>query len=692
MNDTVFWILTLLVIVVLIYAVVRIIGIEKHYKELLNKQKELEKKQSEFVTKISENIYEIVENTYKEVYDKGEECLSEEVVHKEKELLNVTGDLLEFLRIKSGKVSILHEKFNLNNVLNEVAGRLGNVYEGKRTEVIFDIDNTIPRYLIGDARNLEKALFNVLEFALHRMERGELSLEISMFKNRDTHIELQFKISDDAEGLQPDTLEKLFFPYYDEEKKSYFGLGLYVAKTLIELMGGTISVHSDQTKGTTFLISLPFELLDANERRNYRLPTKSLTAKKVFICDIHLNAALAAKKMFAYFRHEVTVMDKEEFLRKKVSFDGYDIVVLHPFFLRYKKIEGALRHLKAKRDDIKIVALDALLHRQAHELPAHLVDKVFVKPLTQERVFELIVNLFTIKPIKAQKVYNDDNELIYRGEITPKRGVTRASFADFKGMRLLIVEDDVINQKVLTNLLKESGIELTLADNGWKAVNIIKENNRPFDLVLMDINMPIMDGYTATQMIRTDEMYDSLPIVAFTALALEDEREKIFESGMNAFLTKPLDIGRLYTAFSLFYDTKNTQANNASGSQKRYAGRIVSNAVIDMRKGLRHANNNEGLYAEVLREFLDAYGKSDEVFATLVKEHRYEQLKLLLLDMKGLTATIGATDMFDLVTTVHQKLLYKQEEELIKFVAPYRDRLQMLRVTIEKYLKKEKNA
>jgi CheY-like chemotaxis protein/signal transduction histidine kinase len=664
---------------------------EAFHRDLLKRQQELEEKQNAFLAKISENIYDIVEDTYKEVASQGEECLPQEVKEKEKELLNVTGDLLEYLRLKSKKVEIVHEKVNINNVLNEVAGRLGNRFEGIGAELIFDIDNTIPRYLLADARNLEKVLYNMTEYALHRNPDGKVKLEIAMFKNFEERVELQFKLSDDAETPDKSTLDTLFVPYYDEEKKSYFGLGLYVAKALIELMDGTLSVIPGKKEGLTFLFSIPFDMVDPNERRHYRLPNKALTTKKVFICDSDMDAALAMKKMFAYFRHEVTVMEKEKFLKKKVPFAHYDIVMLHPDILRYKKIEGAVRHYKKEKPEGKVVAIDTIFARKSHRLPEGLTDRALIKPVTQERVYELIIALYDAPKKDKTHTSYEEEALTHRGEFLSKRGVTQASFADFAGKRLLIVEDDVINQKVLSNILKDSGMEITIAANGMQAVNVIKERDKRFDLVLMDINMPIMDGYTATMMIREDPEFSALPIVAFTALALEDEREKIFASGMNAFLTKPLDIGKLYNVFAFYFKTqrKDDAAEAVSTTSKRDT-HLVCDHVIDMRKGLRYANGNEGLYHELLKEFLDAYGRSDEVFETLVSERRYEQLKLLLVDMKGLCATIGATDMFNLVNEIHQKLLYRHERQLEKMIDEYRETLRTLKSVLQKYLRKKK--
>ena len=223
-------------------------------------------------------------------------------------------------------------------------------------------------------------------------------------------------------------------------------------------------------------------------------------------------------------------------------------------------------------------------------------------------------------------------------------------------------------------------MEIAIANNGREAVNMVKESLESFDLVLMDINMPVMDGYVATQMIRLESEYDNLPIVAFTALALESEREKIFNSGMNAYLTKPLNIGKLFTVFKMY------MPGSAAQEQRTQERKVIDTDVLDVGKGIGYANGNEGFYMEILQEFLDAYGNSGELFAKLVREHRYEQVKMLCLDMKGLTGSIGATQMYQLIAKIHQKVIYHQEEMLTEYIDAYEKELGRLRYEIERYL------
>ncbi len=687
-----FWIwialfaLGLIGITILFLSSRHLMKVQKLHKEMFNKQLEMEHSQSLFLASMSENIHDIVEERFAGTSDQVHHSLAEESV-QEHRLLDVTNDLIEFLRLKSKKVEIVNEKFNLNNVLNEVSGSICSAYKGSNVELIFDIDNNIPRYLVGDSLNLEKILNNFLEYTMSQFYKVEakleieVKLEITMFDIYNEKLELQFKLIDTGRGVATETLETLFEPHYDDKSNVYTGLGLFVAKELISEMHGEMAVQSIEGKGTTFTLAIPFSMVDAGNKRNYRLPEKVLTTKKVFIVDSNYNSALAIKKMFSYFKHDIKVVTKEEFIKNMYNLTRYDIVILDETLLNIRTVDY-LSRIK-KEQELKVVALTSLLHDSENSPLNPVVDKSLAKPLNQERIFELIVDMYAINVFNALDKKEQDvlseKTLIHRSAIIDTPHIVQESFSDFNGMSLLLVEDNIINQKVLSNVLKPSGININIANNGREAVDMVLKSKEEFDLVLMDINMPVMDGYAATQMIRSKKAFDTLPIVAFTALALDSEKQKIFLSGMNAFLTKPLKIGELYTVFKLF-------VTNISEGKKVQRSIIVEQTdALDIQAGIRYSDNNQAFYVEILKEFMDAYGQSSELFTKLVREHRYEQVKMLCLDMKGLTGAIGATDMHKLINEIHQQIVYNKQELLPNYIGTYQKESQKLNNSIKHY-------
>ncbi|MGB5506572.1 MAG: response regulator [Sulfurovum sp.] len=660
------------------------------HRSILDKQLEMEKNQNLLLTNMSENIHDMA----KQALQKNHQVLdktSKSFRHKEKilanvesRLLDVTNDLLDFLRLKSKKVEILNEEFNINNVLNELSGSICSQFSGSEIELIFDIDKNVPRRLVGDSLHLGQTLKSILEYMLEQVDLDEVRLEISMFDTYDKQVELQFQLSDTGSGLDSDTLEELFIPYYDDDSGSFVGLGLFVAHELVNMMDGKLTVQSIEDKGTTFILSLPFNVVEKSNQRKYRLPEKVLIEKKVFIVDTNYNSALAVKKMFAYFRHEVTVISQDDFMKNIPNLTTFDIVVLHESLFTIRLVEY-LKKIKLEKE-LKVVALNSLLHSNKNNFVNEVIDTHLFKPLNQERVFEMIVNMYDIKvPVYKEEEQKADSKQIqtHRKHITETKDVTQHSFKDFSGKNILIVEDNVINQKVLMSLLHHSGMSISVANNGQEAVDLVKEGEIQFDLVLMDINMPIMDGYAATQMIRLDSKFDALPIVAFTALVLDSEIQKMFNSGINAFLAKPLNIGKLYTALNIYL----SDADTISAKEKEIEPKKeITYQGIKIKEGIRHANNSEALYMEVLKEFNTAYGTSDEIFTKLIHEHRYEQVKMLCIDMRGLTGTIGAEDMHTLVTEILNKILYKKYDLLVNYNEKYKFELQTLNRSIEQYV------
>jgi CheY-like chemotaxis protein len=666
--------------------------VQKLHKAMFDKQLEMEKNQNLLLTNMSENIHNIAKQALEpgnrslaqisQPFQSKEEILSN-VEHR---LLDVTNDLIDFLRLKSKKIEIVNEEFNINNVLNEVSGSVCSQFSGSSSELIFDIEKNIPRRIVGDSLHLGQILDSILEYLMDQSQADEVKLEISMFDTYEDKIELQFQFTDTGEGLSSEALEKLFIPYYDEPSGVYIGLGLFVAHELVDMMGGELSIRSTVGKGSAFTLSLPFLVVEKSNKRMYRLPDKVLIEKKVLIVDNNYNAALAIKKMFAYFRHEVKVLSKEEFMKNIPNLTPYDIVVLNESLFNVRLIEY-LKKIKMGKE-LKVLALNSLLQSDKKSFVDPIIDLHLFKPLNQERIFEMIVNLYDIKTpvhMEEENANHTPSAKIHKTHIIETKGITQESFKDFSGKNILIVEDNFINQKVLINLLHLSGMSITVANNGQEAVDLVKEGRVDFDLILMDINMPVMDGYTATQMIRLDSKYDALPIVAFTALVLDSEIQKMFNSGINAFLAKPLNIAKLYTALSM-YLTEASAVKTRLERMRPKKEKVITYAGINIKEGIKYANNNEALYMEVLKEFSTAYGKSGEVFAKLIREHRYEQVKMLCVDMRGLSGAIGAKEMHNLVSEILQQLVYKKHESLRKYQERYIFGIETLNRSIGKYI------
>lgn len=658
--------------------------LKAEHKRIKVQHKKLEEKQHEVLANMGENIHTIAQESMShsaKVVDQIKDVAQDDDIEKmkfnENELLDVTGDLIRFLRLKSKKVLIQNEIFNFNHVLNEVAGTLHNTFQDNDTELIFDLGKEVPKSMLADSLHMGQVLSNLLEYVIQNAKSQEVKLEVRTENSLTGGLQLCCRIESEIIIENQDTL---FESYYDETLRRYVGLGLFVAKELTQLMKGELIVVDTKEGYHALVVNIPIE--DGHEdKRKYRLPDKGLVGKKILIVDTNSNAAAATQKLFSYFKAEVTVLTAEKFGSNMPNIARYDIVALNKRLFSLQMI-SACKKVK-ETQALKVIALDNLF--STHDVPLdNVVDFTLKKPLTQEYVFDTLIELYAPKEKRVKKEEQEEQNalLVYRDNFKHAENVSLQSFQTFTGKHVLIVEDNEINQKVLLSILAKSGMHLHIANNGEEAVTLMLSEKEKIDFIFMDINMPVMDGYVATQKIRHDKRFDAVPIVALTALVSDHEIDKMFAVGMNGYLPKPLHIEKLYSALEMFLTSKSTPEEKVQPSSSV----TMKLEGIDIEEGLRHMKGNEVFFQEVLREFLDAYAKSDEVFEKLVKEQRFEQVKMLLLDMKGLAGTIGAMQMHDLLTEIQQKIIYNKEEVIDTCMASFTQTLGTLKTSIERYL------
>ena len=664
--------------------------LKAEHEKIKSKHKKLEQKQHEVLSSMGENIHTIAKETMSHTSIIAEKIKEtplyeemEKVMYNENELLDVTEDLIKFLRLKSKKVVIQNEVFNFNHVLNEVAGLLNHAHKQNDMELVFDIDKEVPRFMLADSLHMGQILSNLLEYMMQNTHNKEMKLEVTTQSSLKEGQQVHFKL---MTALHIDDIETLFDSYYDEGSRRYVGLGLFVAKELTHLMDGTLKVIESEEGHHHFLLTLPIEEKN-REKRKYRLPDKGLVGKKILIVDKSEDAAQATEKLFAYFRADVTVLTAQNFGENMPNFALYDIVALNDTLFNFKILE-ALKKVK-KEQELKIISLDNLFSSE-NVVPNNAIDISLVKPLTQEYVFDTLIELYDKKREKVETTLAENipeketsRLLIHRDNFIDAANINLESFRTFKGAHVLIVEDNIINQKVVLSVLGKSEMKLSVANNGEEAVAFMHDNVGKVDFIFMDINMPVMDGYRASELIRNDNRYDDVPIVALTALVSEHEIDKMFDSGMNGYLPKPVRIEKLYAALDLFLTPAKKEVTSTVSDQIEKPMKLEGLNIVE---GLAHMKNSDIFYKEVLKEFMDAYAHSDDLFEKLVNEQRYIQVKMLCLDMKGLTGTIGAKEMHVIINEIHQHIIYKKPELLHSYISRYKAEFGKLSKSIQIYL------
>jgi len=662
--------------------------LEEHHEQIRRKHEEIEKRFNELFHHMGENLYrlskDLVHSTRslsKEVQDQRMGEKLKKVVQKEKKVMQTTGNLLEFLRIKAHKVVISKESFSIDSMLEEVTESLaktpGLIQSGK--EVIYFVDSRLPKYIIGDYVHIGEALGNLLQEALLYAAASEVKLSLRAYRTFNSEMELHGEIT--YKPLREDPLEGYFTPEYDELQNRYERINRFVARELIELMGGTAEAAEASGGQILVRITLPVEAPQNEERRKYRLRSVEDTQKKVLVIQESYEASLAIKEMFSYFRHQVDVMRAERFERYRPNLEEYDILVIDESLITSMLVEY-LETIR-KNHPLKVVGLRGVFDFE-HPIPKQILDQRELRPLTMIRVFGLINDLFApveeeefeVPTPKAEEPLRTLEEI----PVTPDIGLK--SFVDFAGARLLIAEDNPINLKMMLRVLEHSGMEIITAQNGKEALEQVKSAEEGwFDLVLMDINMPVMDGIVATVEIRKTPQGKSLPVVALTALGLESIKERLIQAGFDGYLPKPINLGQLYTLFGRYLPHKGGSHTSAEGKEKP-----VEIEGIDIKEALERVQGNELVLKEVLGAFLEGYGQSDRQLRELIENREYESLRQLTLDLVGLSGSLGAKQLYEAVRQMHRHVLQKRWELIQNDLIAYEDALARVRRGITRYL------
>ena len=684
-SERLLWItLSVVSTLAFLFSLALILKLKKEHSKIQKKQDLSDATQNNVVAEMSENVYTIVQEAMN-----NESLLSKKiknnpldndlikVMNSEKKLLDMTSHLIEFLRLKSKKVEISNDHFKFVNLLNDISGGLLADYENSNIELIYDVDDDIPYILIGDTLKLSTILGNLLDYCVSGGAR-KITMKISKVSDFSMSKKLNFKISADVEI---DVDESVFNYRYNENSKKYEGLGLYIAKDLSLLMDGEIVAKNTNSKEIELSLTIPYYMGKETQEQYRRRLDKRLTKKRVLIVDDNVNSSRSLEKIFLNFKYSVKIEMREEYLKNLSDFSMYDIVLLDERLFTNKAIESL------KSCNCMVVSLGNLFSSSSTSVDG-LVTMSLKKPFTQERVFQVLNEIYIPAVLKDTgvsvskiEVNHVDKLKVHREIFHDALGITLDKFFDFKGKKILLVEDNIINQKVITNILGKSGIIISVANNGEEAISLINSEQQIFDLVLIDINMPIMDGYTATELIRANSNFDALPIIALSALTSTDEVNQMFISGMNGFIAKPLRKEKLYTAFLIFMGVSKFEHLKEIALENEK----ITYEGIDVVRGVQQMNGNSELYKEVLLEFKDAYGHSDEILQTLVNDHRFEQAKMLCLDLKGLSGSICADDMYGLSTEIHKQLIYKNYDLLPKYLLEYSVEISKLNKAIELY-------
>ena len=606
-------------------------------------------------------------------------------------LLGIINDILDFSKIEAGKLDMEAVDFNLEDVLDNLANLVTvKAQEKEDLEILFSTAQDVPRFLIGDPLRLGQVLLNLANNAVKFTDSGEIVVATDMVNEMDNRVMLKFSVIDSGIGLTPDQIARLFEAFTQADtsttrKYGGTGLGLTISKRLVEMMDGEIWAESEAGNGSTFSFTAVFERGLEKEKKQIGL-SADLHNLNVLVVDDNATSRQILQDMLESFSFRVSLAasGQEGLAEIEKGLDGkpFDLVLMD------WKMPG-MDGIEASRQILVNPKLDTP--------PAIIMVTAYGREEIMQKVDQLGLDGFLIKPVSPSVLL--DNIMYAMGQ--EKAGLTQPTrrqdqeterLMHFQGAHVLLAEDNEINQQVAKEILEGAGLRVDLADDGKQAFEAVKNN--AYDAVLMDIQMPIMDGYEATRRIRkwegerrnaevgmrnaeTEKDLDStfriahsefigLPIIAMTAHAMTGDEQKSLDAGMNDHVTKPIDPEQLFAALQRWIRSAidreqasitrtKTPAQATDDASERVSQPISRTAAeddfprdmpgFDLAAGLQRLQGNRQLYKKLLHDLAANYaGVPDEIQAALDADDM-NQAHHLVHSLKGVAANLAATDL-----------------------------------------------
>ena len=460
-------------------------------------------------------------------------------------LLTIINDILDFSKIEAGKIELEYQGFSIRECIEDSMELASSKAAEKNNELTYFIEQNLPDAIIGDVTRLRQILVNLLSNAVKFTENGEVQLTTKLNKSQNGKLEIQFAVKDTGIGIPQDKLNKLFKSFSQVDKSTArdyggTGLGLAISKQLCELMGGRVWVESEVGKGSTFLFTIISEKTEIPPLDYDKFPSVILKDKKVLIIDdIATNRKLLIYQTQSWNMIPTAVSSGQEALNLLKADNKFDLALLDMQLPKMDGIElaGEIKKLKLKHKMPLIMLTSLDRQKEDSKAISDYFASYLIKPMKKAQLYRSLLSIF-------ERRKSDDR---YKARKT----ILKTSIAKELPLKILLAEDNIINQKVAQRLLKRMGYDIDIVNNGLEVLESIK--NIKYDIILMDIQMPEMDGLEATRQMCKEYEKDARPrIIAMTAEAMEGDREKCMEAGMDDYISKPIKVEELIAALKQF--------------------------------------------------------------------------------------------------------------------------------------------
>jgi CheY-like chemotaxis protein len=560
-------------------------------------------------------------------------------------LLGIINDILDFSKIEAGKLDIEKTDFRLEDVLANLSTVVSQKAQDKHLEFLIAAQDDLPAILVGDPLRLGQVLINLVNNAVKFTERGEVAVSVTMDERASDRVKLKFSVRDTGIGMTPEQAARLYQPFSQADTSTTrryggTGLGLSISKRLVEMMGGNIWVESEFGQGSTFSFNAWFGVRSAVVEQKGLVP--GLVGIRALVVD---DNALAREILTDALRRFTIRAEcascSDDALRELAiadSQDPYQLVLIDWQMpgtdgLETSRIIKRGGHLKNVPKIVMITAFGREdIRVQAEEIA---IEGFLQKPVSPSVLYDTLMNLFGVAGEGSSPL------------VVNKRDI-RSHLAD--GIRVLLVEDNEVNQQVARELLESEGASVKIANHGGEAVKILTEGDQPppFDVVLMDLQMPEMDGFAATRLLRTRAQLRELPIIAMTAHAMTEEVQRCLEAGMNDHVGKPIDPNAFFATLARWTCARERNGSDLPAERGGTTDEMFLPEIegVDVVGGLQRVAGNKRLYRDLLRQFATKQVSAGERIAAAIESGDHRLAERLAHSLKGAAGNIGINHIF----------------------------------------------
>jgi two-component system sensor histidine kinase/response regulator len=544
-------------------------------------------------------------------------------------------------------------------VISSVTTLTAQKAHDKGLEFLAHVSPAIPEYLLGDPLRLGQILTNFVNNSVKFTEHGQIRLNIELAERTGEKVQLKFSVKDTGIGMTAEQSARLFQPFTQADmsttrKHGGTGLGLTICRRLVELMGGRVWLESEPGVGSTFFFTVWLKVGAA--QGSGKIVPERLAQLRVLVVDDNAAAReILQEPLSAIARYVKVVASGPEAIaavKAQGPTEPFDIIFMD---WRMPGMDGlqASRHIKSDETLTKqpaIVLVTAFGREEVREEAERLqLDGFLVKPVTKSMLVDTLVNVFASpadEPAAGTALGNEDASRL-------------------KGLRVLLAEDNDINQQIAVELLEGVGASVTVANNGRKAVERLTASPTSFDVVLMDLQMPVMDGYQATAKIRADARFANLPLIAMTAHATLEERQRCLAAGMNDHVSKPVDPAALYETVGKYFKPATSgeppvvPSPAATGAEANPS--LPSVEGLDTKDGLARVAGNRKLYLKLLRQFAEQQGPAPGQIADALARNDSALAERLAHTVKGVAGNLGARPVQEAAATLEKAIAAKTD-------------------------------